>query len=41
MLVIGGIAHRGGTCDMKTLAEFTRTTLIGGVLIILPLYILL
>ena len=24
---------------MKTLAEFTRTTLIGGVLVILPLYI--
>ena len=24
---------------MKTLAEFTRTTLIGGVLIILPIYI--
>ena len=24
---------------MKTLAEFTRTTLIGGLLIILPIYI--
>jgi uncharacterized membrane protein len=38
-LCIRGVAGPGGTIDMKTLAEFTRTTLIGGVLIILPIYI--
>jgi hypothetical protein len=29
----------GGPKTMKTLAEFTKTTLIGGVLIILPIYV--
>jgi len=28
-----------GATGMKTLAEFSRTTLIGGLLIILPVYI--
>jgi uncharacterized membrane protein len=33
------VSRRGGAQQMKTLAEFTKTTLIGGVLIILPIYV--
>src|SRR3954452_684086 len=29
----------GGAKQMKVLAEFTKTTLIGGVLVILPIYV--
>jgi uncharacterized membrane protein len=30
---------RGGVFAVKTLAEFTRTTLVGGLLVILPIYV--
>jgi uncharacterized membrane protein len=35
----GGKKRHGGAKQMKVLAEFTKTTLVGGVLVILPIYV--
>jgi uncharacterized membrane protein len=33
------VAFQGGLAPVRTLAEFTKTTLVGGVLVILPIYV--